>query len=445
EPPASPGAQNAGGYAAGSEGPPSSSLAAAAASTLPSHRGASNWAFSPALLAAVGFLPAETLAGCLAHASLGPPFAGLVQGLAGASAVPSSDLVFALRSLAAAAPGHAAPAALAAAALFGRPGRPVGLAEVVHTLLLGADFLDPVVAEALVVVYGGSAQGAAAALRAVGQRWAAGAASYSSSGAAVASSGGGAANGASGPGPLQPAAVPAAGAAGHSSGGAAAASSGGSAASGPGGPGPALPAAAPAAGAPSAPPPWHASAGAALPTDLPVLGGQLPPVPSGASRRSRRAPAAGGGGQSTQRRILPRADGRALTDVEILRLAATYPRGQPLYRHSGQAFFLYGSHGQKIGVAIRPAEGGGCVSCWLRQGKITLSGSLGMQAALLGAVQNWTAPWAGGHAQGAAPPGPAALAVQPPPALAPAGGPAAGAGPGGAAPPAGPAAGAGSG
>ena len=435
-PPASPGAPHCSGNAAGSEGPRSSSLAAAAR-TFPSHPGAFNSAYSPALLAAVGFLPAEALAGWLAHASLGPPFAGLVQGLAGASAVPSSDLVFALQSRATAAPGHAAPAALAAAALFGRLGRPVGLAEVVHTLLLGANHLDPVVAEALVAVYGGPAQGAAAALRAAELRWAAGAAGGSSGGAAWACPGGSAASGFRGPGPMQPAAVPAAGAAGYSPGGAAAASSGGSAASGSGGPGPMQPAAVPAASAPSAPPPWRTS-GAALPTVLPVLGGQHPPAPNGASRRSRRAPAAGGGGQSTQRRILPRADGRALTDVEILRLAATFPLGQPLYRHSGQAFFLYGSHGQKIGVAIRPAEGGGCVSCWLRQGKVTLSGP--MQAALLDAIRDWTAPWAGGHAPGAAPPDPAALAAQPPPALAPAaGGPAAGAGPGGAAAPGGPA------
>ncbi|CAK0907659.1 unnamed protein product, partial [Prorocentrum cordatum] len=153
-PPASPGAPHCSGDAACSEGPLSSLLAAAAARTLPSHPGVCNSAYSPALLAAVGLLPAETLAGWLAHASMGPPFAGLVQELVGALAAPSSDHVFALQSLAAAAPGHAAPAALAAAALLGRLARPVGLAEVVHTLLLGANYLDPLVAEALAAVYG---------------------------------------------------------------------------------------------------------------------------------------------------------------------------------------------------------------------------------------------------------------------------------------------------
>ncbi|CAK0895378.1 unnamed protein product, partial [Prorocentrum cordatum] len=298
------------GDAACSEGPLSSLLAAAAARTLPSHPGVCNSAYSPALLAAVGLLPAETLAGWLAHASMGPPFAGLVQELVGASAAPSSDHVFALQSLAAAAPGHAAPAALAAAALLGRLARPVGLAEVVHTLLLGANYLDPLVAEALAAVYGGSAQGAAAALRAASLRWAAGAAGGSSSGSAGASLG-----------------------------------------------------LAPASQAQHQP--------------------QQPPAPSGSSRRY----AGADPGSARFRRGLPaRADGRALTEQEVLQLAAACG----LYTDSRQAFWLFGTSGARIGLALRPLGGGGVINFWLRQAKLTIAGNTEVRERLLEAVLAWT-------------------------------------------------------
>ncbi|CAK0843437.1 unnamed protein product, partial [Prorocentrum cordatum] len=355
-PPTSPGAPHCSGDAEGSEGPLSSLLAAAAARTSPSHPGVCNSAYSPALLAAVGLLPAETLAGWLAHASMGPPFAGLVQELAGASAVPSSDLVFALQSLAAAAPGHAAPAALAAAALCGRLGRPVGLAEAVHTLLLGANYLDPLVAEALVAVYGGSALGAAAALRAASLRWAAGATGGSSGGLR---------------GPARA---------------------------------------------------WHQrrsgppSSSASLPAALAQRQPQQLPAPSGSSRRSRRYTGADPGSARFRRGLPARADGRALTEQEVLQLAAACG----LYTDSRQAFWLFGTNGARIGLALRPLDGGGVINFWLLQAKVTVAGNPDVRERLLEAVLAWTVPWAGNqprpHAAAAPPPAPGALGA--PPALA---------------------------
>ena len=126
--------------------------------------GAGLWRLTPALLAAVQAPPAEVLAAWLGHPSLGPPLASLVQTLADAPPAPASDVVHVLGVLAAAAPSAASPAALAAAAVFGRLGRPLSLSEAIETSLLGEGLLDPIVAEALLVVYGWAAEGPVATL-----------------------------------------------------------------------------------------------------------------------------------------------------------------------------------------------------------------------------------------------------------------------------------------
>ena len=365
----------------------------------------------PALLAAASQLPDEALAAWLSHASLGQPFACFVQALAAGHAVPSSDVVHVLVSAAGAVPGGG-PAALAAAAVFGRLGRPVSLAEAVQTSLHGVGLMDPVIAGALLVAYGGAAQFPMHALLHALQALEVPVAAQTLP-----------------PGQLPcPPAAPAPQrlppppwrAPGPQA---------------PPGPPPALPvppSAATGSAGPSGsglpPPPGRAAtARPPAPVSKPTRSASsragadaAPPGPCGSGRRSRRSAARPPQDAGRFRRGLPpRADGRALDAKDILRLAATWPAGSPFYTRGDQAIWLFGSNGRIIGVGLRPVGGGGSISIWLRQGKVTVSGTAAMRERLLAAIAGWTVPWAGTtRGGGALPPGPAALAAEPPPALA---------------------------
>ena len=94
-------------------------------------------------------------------------------------------------------------------------------------------------------------------------------------------------------------------------------------------------------------------------------------------------------------------DGGAMPDVyQVLRWAASYPAGSPLYTNGEQVRNLLSQDQKPIGVAIHAKFGRGVVNVWLTTGRVHIAGPATARLRLLHAILDWTRPIDAGMSRG---------------------------------------------